>query len=61
MIFELEFLFLLQYLFAYFTPIPSSPCLPVHVILNGKWEGEVDDVVHVGDIQPPRSHVRGHQ
>ena len=35
--------------------------VPVHVVLNGEGEGEVDDIVHVGDVQPAGRHISGHQ
>ena len=35
--------------------------LPVHVVLNGKGEGEVDDIVHAGDVETSSSYISGHK
>ena len=35
--------------------------LPVHVVLNGKGEGEVDDIVHAGDVETSSSDISGHK
>ena len=34
---------------------------PVNIVLDGEGEGEVDDVVHVGDVQAAGRHICRHQ
>ena len=33
----------------------------VHVIFGIMWKREVDDIVHVFDVNTPAGHIRGHQ
>ena len=35
--------------------------LPVHIVLNGEGEGEVDDKVHAGDVETSSSDISGHK
>merc|ERR1712015_458431 len=39
----------------------ARPSYPVDVVLYGEREGVVDDVVHVGDVEPSSGHVCSHQ
>lgn len=38
---------------------PTCAPDPVHVVLDGQWETEVEDTLHAGNVQPTRSHWRG--
>jgi hypothetical protein len=39
----------------------SNTGTPVDVVLDGEREGEVNDIVHAGDVKSTSRHVCGHQ